>query len=126
MTYLGTSSTSLNAVAGQIYFDVVTNQMKMFDGKSWVVIDNSLLDNKLEIVCGEQEYEGVTWYTVEVHGGMFSERREWWNTAMQYARATFRNETSAWDVMNGDWLSNNSKFWFKRERDRTLFVLKMS
>ena len=126
MTYLGTTGTLSNAVAGQIYFDVVTNQMKMFDGKSWVVIDNSLLDNKLEIVCGEQEYEGVTWYTVEASGGMFSERREWWNSAMQYARETFRNETSAWDVMNGDWLSNNSKFWFKRERDRTLFVLKMS
>lgn len=123
-----TNSKSSQAVAGQIFFDVVSNQMKMYDGKAWVAIDPGMMEieREIEIVCDEQEYDGLTWYTVEAQGGIFSARREWWNTAMNYARATFRNETGAWNVMDGDWLANNSKFWFKKERDRTLFVLKMS
>lgn len=114
-------------VAGQLYFDNVSNQMKIFDGKNWAqLVDNfALFDEDVKITCVDIVQNNITWYTVEATGGIFSTRQQWWEKAMTYAKETFPNETNAWDL-HGDWLANNSRFWFKKERDRTLFVLKMS
>lgn len=122
-----TASAVVGPAVGQIYYDAVSNQMKMYDGQNWVALVNntSFFDERVTVVCTDVVQNGVTWYTVESSGGIFSTRQRWWQEAIDYARATFKNEASAWDL-EGDWLANNSRFWFKKERDRTLFVLRMS
>ena len=114
-------------IVGSIYYDAVSNQMKIFNGKNWETLagNDSFFDDNVAVTCVDVVQNGITWYTVEALGGIFSTRQQWWEKAMTYARATFPNETNAWDL-EGDWLANNSRFWFKKERDRTLFVLKMS
>lgn len=68
---------------------------------------------------------GVPYYTVKP-------KLEWWKPLeqpnwqdmLEWCETTFGgSNASAWDP-DARWYANNSKFWFRHESDRTLFLLK--
>jgi len=62
---------------------------------------------------------GARYYTVAPTCG--------WNLQFEkWCIATFGKPGSVWDVELGRWYVNNAEFWFRKESDRTLFLLKFS
>ena len=68
----------------------------------------------------------VPYYTAEPVGGSWGDLERW-------VRATFGEPGDVWNIGKSDefawpnldrWYMNNSKFWFREESDRTLFVIK--
>jgi hypothetical protein len=76
-----------------------------------------------ELVLAESRIYGSRFYTVEPVGGNWLEMETW-------AHKVYGPASNAWisaeDLPNCRWLSNNRKFWFRKETDRTMFILKWS
>jgi hypothetical protein len=76
-----------------------------------------------ELVLGDRRIHGSRFYTVEPVGGNWLEMQQW-------AQATYGGPSHLWvspdDLAQCRWFANDRKFWFRKERDRTLFILKWS
>jgi hypothetical protein len=78
--------------------------------------------------CLEGRVFGARYYTVEPK---FSWETGWynqgWNDMMDWCVATFGPTPSdgIW-TPGARWYANNSKFWFRKEEDKMLFLLKWS
>lgn len=82
-----------------------------------------------ELVLGESKFSGARYYTVEPVGGNWVEMEAW-------CIESFGPSAEVWDIKTseeqfiwpelGRWYKNNRKFWFRNERDRTLFIMKWS
>ena len=78
-----------------------------------------------ELVLSEGRLSGSRFYCVEPVGGNWKEIETW-------AKETYGEPGEVWpkDQFNWPdgmrWAMNNRKFWFRNERDRTLFVMKWS
>lgn len=73
-----------------------------------------------ELVLGESRFRGARFYTVEPVGGNWQEMQEW-------AKKTFGPASDPWDFKMdsvGRWYVNDRRFWFRNERDRTMFILR--
>jgi hypothetical protein len=73
-----------------------------------------------ELVLGESRFRGARFYTVEPVGGNWQEMQEW-------AKKTFGPASDPWDFKMdgvGRWYANDRRFWFRNERDRTMFILR--
>jgi hypothetical protein len=74
-----------------------------------------------ELVLAERLYSGAHFYTVEPVGGNWLEMQQW-------AYASYGEPGHPWlspdDLIQCRWLANDRKFWFRNERDRTMFILK--
>lgn len=86
-----------------------------------------------KLVCAEVDRNNVTWYTIEpLISESFNGRNYIWPKMEAWAKETFGEPADAWDTDNfiwpvdGRWFMNNRKFWFRYEKDRTMFVLKFS
>ena len=127
-----TLAPSPNPVVGQIYYDVKSNKMKMYDGIRWKDVMHNMYVSDLELECGEQEYSNITWYTVRPHGGIYSDRQKSWDAMDEWCTQTLgqgiigsKPKGDAWEP-DCRWLVNNGKFWFRRPADRTMFLLRFS
>ena len=73
----------------------------------------------------EKEMSGNNYYCVEPIGGNWAEMFDW-------AKETFGEPGDLWEAHQfvwpdtDGWYANNRKFWFRNEKDRTLFLMKWS
>jgi hypothetical protein len=79
-----------------------------------------------QLVLAERLYSGTHFYTVEPVGGNWLDMEIW-------CLDTYGNPGSPWQETKNlkpetdqRWYMNDRKFWFRNERDRTLFILKWS
>lgn len=74
-----------------------------------------------EIVTAERRLQGSRFYTAEPIGGNWLEMETW-------VTEQFGPNSSVWDLpehlASCRWIANDRRFWFRREEDRTLFLLK--
>lgn len=68
-------------------------------------------------------YNQPYWVQPEL-GGLFSRRHERYQEINDWCNQTFGASTEGWN--NPRWSASNRKYWFKYEKDRTLFVMKWS
>jgi hypothetical protein len=75
-----------------------------------------------ELVLREQRFLGARFYTVEPIGGNWQEMYEW-------SKSVFGTVSDPWDFKIpslGRWYANDRMFWFRNERDRTMFIMRWS
>jgi hypothetical protein len=78
-----------------------------------------------DIVLAERRIHGARYYTAEPVGGNWLEMETW-------ALDTYGNPGEIWPEEEfiwpecPRWMMNDRKFWFREERDRTLFILRWS
>jgi hypothetical protein len=78
-----------------------------------------------ELVLNEQVLSGCRYYTVEPIGGNWKDMELW-------AFQVFGNPGEIWPKQEfvwpeiPRWVMNNRKFWFRNERDRTMFIMRWS
>lgn len=75
-----------------------------------------------DLVLSEGTVYGSRYYCVEPIGGSWLEMESW---CLDY----FGTNGSAWDKdkapePNARWYMNDRRFWFREEKDRTMFILK--
>ena len=77
-----------------------------------------------ELIIGyESKYNQPYWVQPEL-GGLFSRRQKRYEEIYQWCEKTFGASTEAWK--NPRWSASNRKYWFKYEKDRTMFVMRWS
>jgi hypothetical protein len=75
-----------------------------------------------KLVLAERLYCGAHFYTVEPVGGNWLDMETW-------CIKTFGSSADVWDFKMdsvGRWYANDRKFWFRKERDRTMFIMRWS
>lgn len=75
-----------------------------------------------KLVLSESRHMGIRYYTVEPIGGNWLDMETW-------CIETFGPAASVWDFKMdnvGRWYANDRRFWFRKESDRTMFILKWS
>jgi hypothetical protein len=75
-----------------------------------------------ELVLAERLYRTAKFYTVEPIGGNWMDMEVW-------CLKTFGPSDDVWDFKTanvGRWYKNDRKFWFRNERDRTMFIVRWS
>lgn len=82
-----------------------------------------------DLVLDERKFAGARFYTVEPVGGNWLDMETW-------CVETFGEAAEVWDLKSsseqfiwpqvGRWYKNDRRFWFRHEKDRTLFILKWS
>ena len=74
---------------------------------------------KTSVILAEAKIHGAKYYTVRP---VFFD----WMILENWAIGMFGNPSDMWDSNCGRWYMNDSKFWFRKESDRTMFVLRWS
>jgi hypothetical protein len=72
-----------------------------------------------ELKLTESRIHGAVYHLVEPIGGNWREMELW-------CTETFGPISDIWNEKVGRWYANDRKFWFRKERDRTMFVLRWS
>ena len=79
-----------------------------------------------DILLGEARVSGARYYTVEPIGGNWMDMEVW-------CIKTFGPSAEVWNIgkdsefiwpETGRWYKNNRRFWFRDEKDRTMFLLR--
>ena len=85
---------------------------------------NDLYNQPLtDLLLSEKTFCDAVYYCVEPVGGNWIKMSNW-------AVSTYGEPSTIWDAQNfmwpenGRWFMNNRIFWFRNERDRTMFILK--
>lgn len=82
------------------------------------------VDRKDSVNVGySPEYEQPYW-AEPIAGGIFSRRQQRYADIDEWVRKTFGDSNEGWK--NPRWSASNRKYWFKYEKDRTLFVMRWS
>ena len=69
------------------------------------------------------EYVQPYWVEPQL-GTMHGDTRERYDKIHEWVEQTFGAKTEGWN--NPRWSASNRKYWFKNEKDRTLFVFRWS
>lgn len=81
-----------------------------------------------QLVLAQRTYQDTQYYTVAPVGGNWLEMETW-------CVDTFGDRSKVWDIHlvqivpyceRGRWYANDRRFWFRNERDRTMFIMKWS
>lgn len=82
-----------------------------------------------DLILDESKWHGARYYRVEPVGGN-------WATMEAWCTETFGDAAEVWDLKStgeqfiwpeaGRWYKNDRKFWFRNERDRTMFIMRWS
>ena len=74
---------------------------------------------KMLLILNEKQIHGAKYYTVKPVFADWAELEKW-------AKETYGAESDIWNTTCGRWYMNDSMFWFRKESDRTMFILKWS
>jgi hypothetical protein len=79
-----------------------------------------------DMVLSEGRVYGARYHCVEPIGGNWREMEDWCiNTYGETTGSIWAEEVDKKTPAPGErWYANNRKFWFRKESDRTLFILK--
>jgi len=72
---------------------------------------------KMSLILDTGRIYGAKYYTVQLVFGN-------WKVLEAWARVTYGEPSGVWDAECGRWYMNDSKFWFRKESDLTMFILK--
>jgi hypothetical protein len=72
---------------------------------------------KMSLILDEGRVYGAKYHTVEPVFGN-------WKVLEAWARETYGEPSDIWDTECGRWYMNSSKFWFRKESDLTMFMMK--
>jgi hypothetical protein len=91
----------------------------MRDINSWPVTD---------LVLSEGRVYGARYYCVGPVGGNWREMEDWCISTYGVSTGSIwaQEVDKSTPLVNERWYANNRKFWFRNEKDRTLFILKWS
>ena len=100
-------------------------------GKGWStqaykrLMDDLMLNPVTDLILSKGTIYGSQYYTIEPVGGSWLEMEEW-------AVQTYGGVGSVWHEKNGSleplhrWYMNDRRFWFRDEKDLTMFILRWS
>lgn len=87
----------------------------------------------VELVCDKGLVYGLRYCTVEPKNLEWQDTQAMWDDMMLWCRNQFGDPGDLWEQTknltpkpNARWYSNNSKFWFRNEAERTMFLLRWS
>jgi hypothetical protein len=85
-----------------------------------------LLQPVTDLMLSEGRVYGARYYCVEPVGGNWRAMEDWCiQTCGESTGSIWAEEVNKTTPMPGErWYANNRKFWFREEKDRTMFVLK--
>jgi hypothetical protein len=103
-------------------------------GKSWTaqaiqrLMDDVNSQPISNLVLSEGKVYGARYYCVEPVGGNWREMEDWCiQTCGETTGSIWAEEVNKVTPAPGErWYANNRKFWFRHEKDRTLFILRWS
>ena len=78
-----------------------------------------------ELVLSERPVHGCRYYCVEPKGGNWKTMEAWCNEIFGEPGDIWDSEDFIWPE-KARWLQNNRKFWFRSEKDRTMFIMRWS
>jgi hypothetical protein len=78
-----------------------------------------------DIVLAERKVHGARYYTAEPVGGNWLEMESWALDTYGTPGEIWPKEDFAWPECPR-WMMNDRKFWFRNEKDRTLFIMRWS
>ena len=78
-----------------------------------------------DLVLTEQKLHGARYYCVEPVGGNWLDMEEWAITTFGPPGEVWPSQDFVWPEVPR-WVGNNRKFWFRNERDRTMFIMRWS
>ena len=81
-------------------------------------------DQKDQMTIGYSPEYNQPYWAEPTLGGPFSRRHKKYQEIHDWAIKTFGDSNDKWN--NPRWSASNRKYWFKYEKDRTLFVMKWS
>ena len=88
-----------------------------------LILDDVMKRPLEELICTEGKVYGIQYYCVEPVGGRWLEMETW-------AIYAFGDPGSIWENLMPEpsqrWYMNDRKFWFKDEKDRTMFLIRWS
>jgi hypothetical protein len=77
-----------------------------------------------DLILGEGTVYGSKYYTVEPIGGNWWEMECWCHEVFGNAGDIWKETKNLTPEPLQRWYANNRRFWFKEEKDRTMFILK--
>jgi hypothetical protein len=81
-----------------------------------------------DLILSEGRVYGARYYCVEPIGGHWRKMEDW--CISTYGKTTgsiwAQEVDKSTPLVNERWYANNRKFWFRNEKDRTLFIMKWS
>jgi hypothetical protein len=85
-----------------------------------------LLQPVTDLMLSEGRVYGARYYCVEPVGGNWRAMEDWCiQTCGESTGSIWAEEVNKTTPMPGErWYANNRKFWFREEKDRTMFMLK--
>jgi hypothetical protein len=70
---------------------------------------------------------GARYYTVKPEGGVWADLQQWCEESFgPHGGAIWGNDPNKPPFPNERWYMNNSKFWFRNEKDRDWFAIRWS
>lgn len=88
---------------------------------------NDIYGQPLEkLICTEGKVYGARYHCVEPVGGSWLEMETWAISAFGEPGSIWRETKDLSPEPGKRWYMNNRKFWFRQEKDRTMFILRWS
>ena len=121
-----------SASNGDVRYNTDTGQMEAFHGNCWA----NLVSSPEEFFTGPVQItteEVDNYYLVKVTGGIFSSRNnrikemtDWTTSSFGPGGFVMTREAGLVAEKNQRWHFFDNKFYFKNERDRTIFIMRWS
>jgi hypothetical protein len=120
-TFVGTALPA-KPIAGQMRFNADTNNMELYNGTYWHVIDHTNYVGEYSLEIDEGRVYGARYFTVQPINAA-----DKWNDMMSWMLETFgpSADDGVW-TPGMRWYANNAKFWFRNKKDLDWFVLRWS
>lgn len=78
-----------------------------------------------DLVLSEGKVHGARYHCVAPVGGNWKEMEDWCKECFGEPGDMWESDDWCWPE-TARWLQNNRKFWFRNERDRTVFIMRWS
>jgi len=81
-----------------------------------------------DLILSEGRVYGARYYCVEPVGGNWRKMEDWCISTYGASTGSIwaQEVDKSTPLINERWYANNRKFWFRNEKDRTLFIMKWS
>ena len=89
------------------------------------LMEDMLVNPLEELTLSEGTVYGSRYYCVQPIGGNWWEMEKWCKATMGDAgKSIWGHDPKKAPLPNERWYMNNRKFWFREEKDRTMFIMK--
>jgi len=121
MTFVGTDFSPKKPVQGEVRFNSVLNRLEIYDNTIWVEIQTVGNINEYRLETSEGTVLGKKYITIAPINA-----EDKWPGMLEWTVNTLGPTISIWEDTGARWYANNAKFWFRDEKDVTMFILRWS